>query len=52
MNASKGISSADLTSHQLSFAPMDFLEYSSKKEMANKWVKMPGKMRKAPKDRG
>jgi hypothetical protein len=44
MNVRKGIDSADLTSRKLSFAPMDFHECSSKKEMANNWVKIPDKM--------
>jgi hypothetical protein len=43
MNASKGNASADLTSQKLSFVLMDFHECSSKKGMANNWVKIPDK---------
>ena len=49
-NTSKGMSSVDLTSHQLSFDPTDFHECSSVKEMANKWVKMPEQKRIPSKD--
>lgn len=50
MNVTKGISSADLTSHQLSFSPMDFYECSSMKEMPKKWVKIPEQRGESLKD--